>query len=81
MQKTQIHIQNVIECLQNASSLPSYVDKEQFSIIDELRRVDFDITHRLLPLLFQYRSGNFVYTLNIMHSLAKKFLADSVDGL
>lgn len=77
VQETQMHIQKVIKCLQNAPSLPLDIAKEQFRIIHELRIVDTNITQNLLPFLFQNRSGNFASISSHMHAIEEKLLPDT----
>jgi TIR domain len=81
VQETQMHIQKVIECLQNAPSLPLDIAKEQFRIIHELRIVDTTITQHLLPFLFQNRSGNFASISSYMHAIEEKLLHDILISL
>ena len=80
MQETQMHIQKVIECLQNAPSLPLDIAKEQFSIIHELRRIHDHIVQSLLPLLLQNIKVNFLFVVNIMENIENKLLINKIDS-
>jgi Trypsin-like peptidase domain/Effector-associated domain 1 len=80
VQEAQIHIYKIIECLQNAPSLPLDIAKEQFSIIHQLRIIHDHIGQSLLPLLLQDIKVNFLFVVKIMQKIENILLINKIDS-